>query len=217
MTDYRSATQFLYSVSFILRQNDPYRLRHHRGIIRDVCMDHGACSDLHPVSDMDIPDEHRPRTDETVISDHRRSSVYLADGHILIDPAALTHTGISGNKDPLQSVGKDRPAFDHCIRSDISPMTISTPAHKKGQHIMQKTAADLLLPPVQSPKMLQIAASGILYDLSSDTHSDLLIYGSVCMLSGATPKNKFSSGRRSGGIADRRTHGLMKIEARKFI
>lgn len=137
-------------------------------------MDHGACSDLHPVADPDISDEHGARADQTVVPDHGRLFVHLPDGNVLINPAPFAHAGVPGDKDSLQPVGKHRPALDHRVRADITSMAVCAPAHQKGQHIMQQTAPNPFLPPVQPPEMIQVISSGIFNHASSDTHPDLL-------------------------------------------
>ncbi len=128
------------------------------------------------VSDFNIPNQHRPGSNQAAIANNRSPSCGFPDGGILINPAVFPNHGKTRNKNPVQPVRERKSALYYSIRADISPMAVRAAAHKKGEDIPQQSRAHFFLQAVQPPEAVQAVSPGIINDSSSDTHPILPVF-----------------------------------------
>ncbi|MFR0733157.1 MAG: hypothetical protein ACLSHU_02120 [Oscillospiraceae bacterium] len=68
-------------------------------------MDHGPCADFDAVSDPDAAHHHGSGPNQAVSANLRGLSLHLTNGDVLINPAAGTNSGITGDVDAVKAVG----------------------------------------------------------------------------------------------------------------
>ena len=131
----------------------------------------GPRTDLRVGTDTDAADEHRARADEAAVTDLRRFSGNLADGHVLVNAAVRPDNGIARDENAVQPVRERRHAPDHRIRANVPAVPRGAAAHKKCQHVPAKAGLCALLPPVEPPEARKIVPARIVDDLLPDAHT----------------------------------------------
>ena len=98
-------------------------------------MHDGPCADFYVVSHANAAHQDGPGADPAVLPDHRGLPVDLADGDVLVDPAAGSQGGVAGDEHAVQPVGQGRDPQNHGVGAYIAAVAVGGAVGKVRENV----------------------------------------------------------------------------------